>query len=519
MLEAAASIGVIAGSIFIMYEAIKKMATLGVEEYAIGMAAIAGALILIVFITNAMGPQSLAAAGAIAVMAGALWILSEVFLRMQDLEWKQVGIGLAIIAGTLLILAVAGYVMAPIVPVLIALGIAMGLMGLGALAFGAGLFLAALGLIAISGSAYAIAAAIPVVGNAVIEILPRLAAAFAEAIASFIIVLAEKAPEVMEAFKTLILEMLGSILDPEFLPKIARFVLDFITAMITEFEESGIVDKVIKAGWDILKSIIKGVEDNIQEVVDMGFGIIEEIIAGMETGIPDLLIQAKDTLISIIETIEEEVVTEENVARVVAVGITIAGNILAGITQGIIDGAKNVISTFTDLVDDVLRGGEQKAEQDSPSKRTMRMASYMIDGFVIGLETNMYKAKRAMDQFGTAIKRNLEPVVGQMAEHIEREMVFEPKITPVMDLSNIKRNTIYDSMFGIRGNLHGAKVISSVEGSHGEQAIPIGITPVAPQASPTFIQNNYSPKALDRETIYRQTRTHVAKLKEERAFG
>jgi hypothetical protein len=30
----------------------------------------------------------------------------------------------------------------------------------------------------------------------------------------------------------------------------------------------------------------------------------------------------------------------------------------------------------------------------------------------------------------------------------------------------------------------------------------------------TFIQNNYSPKALDRETIYRQTRTQVARLSE-----
>ena len=520
MLEAAAAIGVIAAAMFIMYEAIKKMATLGLDEYLIGMAAIAGALILIVFITNAMGPQSLAAAAAIAVMSLAIIGLAYAFTMMSGLEWEDVGKGLAMIAGVFLILAVAGYVMAPIVPVLLLLGAAMALIGLGAFLMGAGLLLAAIGLVAIAGSAYAIAEAIPVVGDAIIEILPRLAGAFAEAVVSFITVLAEKAPELQTAFQTLITNMFEAITSPAFLPTIFGFVLGLITAMIDEFEKSEIVNKVITAGWNILLEFIKGIEDHIQEVVDSGLGVIEEFIAGLESGIPPLLIQAKDTLMAIIETLEEEVISEENVERFIAIGLSIAGNIVAGITRGIVSGGKSVVDQFATLVDDLLLGGEQAAEEESPSKRTIRMASYMIDGLVIGLKTNMYKAVRAMEEFGTVIKRNLEPVVQLMATHIEKEMVFEPKIIPVMDLRNIKKSAI-SKLLGPGPGLLGAKVIGGIEGGHGAGASfgQLDIAPSTPATPVTFVQNNYSPTALDRETIYRQTRTHVAKLGQERTFG
>jgi hypothetical protein len=517
LIKAGIALGIMSGSLFILFEAIKKFATFGFEEFAIGMAAIGAALIVMVFTANAM-TGAMQGALAIAVMAGALWLLSEVFLRMQDLEWEEVGLGMVVIAGTLAILTVAGYLMAPIVPVLIGLGIAMALIGIGAFLMGAGLLLAATGLVAIAGSATLIAKAIPIVGDAIIEILPRLAGAFAEAIVSFITVLAEKGPELFTAFSGLIVGMLESITSPEFLPKIVGMVLGFITAMIDEFEKSGIVDKVIQAGWDILISLIKGVEDNIQEVVDAGLGVIEEFIAGLEKALPDVLVQANKTLIAFLETIEEDIASEENIARIVRIGVNIAGNILAGITRGLIDGAGDVIDQFGNIIDDVFNRGEEKAEEDSPSKRSMRMASYLIDGLVIGLKTNMYKAVRAMDEFGTVIKRNLEPVVQQMADHIEKQAIFEPVISPVLDLNKIRRSDIEKMLSPARSYNLAAAIASTGYGS-GVYTDDVGVSKTTAASGVVFQQYNYSPKALDRETIYRQTRTQLARLEEERAFG
>ncbi len=517
MIEAALAIGIIAGSILIMYEAIKKMATLGVEEYLIGMAAIGGALLLIVLITNAMGPQSLAAAGAIAIMAGAMVLLSYAFTAMAELSWADIAKGAAIIGGFLLILLVAGYLMAPIVPVLIGLGIALGLIGLGALAFGLGIFLAAAGLVALAGSAVGIAAAIRIVGAAIIDVLPGLADAFANAVINFVIVLAERGPELMTAFQGLIVGMLESITSPEFLPKIFGFVLGFITAMIDEFEKSGIVDKVITAGWNILLSIIKGVEDNIQEVVDAGLGVIEEFIAGMETGIPPLMVQASKTLITIMETLEEDVLNQENIARIIEIGMSIAGNIIAGIIQGIRDGAVNVWATFTDLIGGLFDSGEEEAESDSPSKRAWRLSAGIIDGILLGLTDNMFKVDRAMHEFGNSIKRNLEPVVQQMADYIDREAIFEPVISPVLDLSKM-RNLDIEKLFPSTKAYAVAAAIATTGQPVAGYTSELGISETQP-AGVNFNQYNYSPKALDREALYRQTRTQLAKLEEERAFG
>jgi hypothetical protein len=511
------AIGIISGSLFLLAEAVEKWAGMDNKDIIKGLITIGVALGIMVLALRLAGPTALPASIAIGVMSLAILALAAAFTILGELDIEQVKIGMLVIAGVLGILTVAGYLMAPIVPVLIGLGLAMLLIGLGGLALGAGLFLAAIGLTAIAGSAYAIAAAIPVVGDAVIEIIPRLAGAFAEAVVSFITVLAEKTPELMEAFKTLILEMMKAITDEEFMPKIFRMVLDFVSAMVTQFQESKIINKLVQAGWDVLKGIIKGVEDNIQDIVDSGLGIIENFIKGIEEGGIPLMIQAKDTLMTFIETIEDEILTQENIRRMTEVGVSIAGNILAGVTQGLIDGARNVIDTFGDVIDDLLNEGEDRAEESSPSRRTIRLASYMIDGLVIGLKTNMFKAIRAMSEFGNVIKRNLEPVVQQMADYIEKEAIFEPVISPVLDLSKIRRSDI-DKLLPSGASYQMAAAIAASGRSNGSyDRQPYSSERQA--GAVIFEQNNYSPKALDRETIYRQTRTQLAKLKEERAFG
>jgi len=501
-----------------MYEAIKKMALLGIEEYLKGMAAITIALLIIAGITKVMGPQSLAAAGAIAIISGAMVILAYALGMLAEIRWQSLLKGLLVIAAFFGIIGLAGYLLGPVVPVLLALGIAIGLIGLAAFGFGLGIFLAATGLVLLAGSAYAIAAAIRVVGSAIIDVLPGLADAFANAVINFVLVLAERGPELMTAFQGLIVGMLESITSPEFLPKIFGFVLGFITAMIDEFEKSEIVDKVITAGWNILLSIIKGVEDNIQEVVDAGLGVIEEFIAGMETGIPPLMVQASKTLITIMETLEEDVLNQENVARIIEIGISIAGNIIAGIIQGIKDGAVNVWGTMTDLIGGLFDSGNEEADSDSPSKRAWRLSKDIIDGLVLGLTDNMSEVDRAMRNFGNSIKRNLEPVVQEMANYIDREAVFSPVISPVLDLSKMRARDIEKLFPSTKAYAVAAAIATTGQPVVAGYTSELGISETQP-AGVRFNQYNYSPKALDREAIYRQTRTQLAKLKEERAFG
>jgi len=123
-----------------------------------------------------------------------------------------------------------------------------------------------------------------------------------------------------------------------------------------------------------------------------------------------------------------------------------------------------------------------------------------------------------MYDFGNSIKRNLEPVVQEMADYIDREAIFEPVISPVLDLSKM-RNLDIEKLFPSTKAYAVAAAIATTGQPVAGYTSGLGISETQPVGSVIFEQNNYSPKALDREAIYRQTRTQLAKYKEERAFG
>ncbi len=104
-----------------------------------------------------------------------------------------------------------------------------------------------------------------------------------------------------------------------------------------------------------------------------------------------------------------------------------------------------------------------------------------------------------------------------LIDDLERSPEFRPVISPVLDLDNINRGVAK-----LQRTTYASGILSAVayEQGGGYAVAPMGITDSVSTTQPiTFIQHNHSPKALDRETIYRQTRTQLAKLKEERSFG
>ena len=70
----------------------------------------------------------------------------------------------------------------------------------------------------------------------------------------------------------------------------------------------------------------------------------------------------------------------------------------------------------------------------SPSRAMKKIGSYYGEGAVIGLASWIDEAKNTGEQFGQAI---LDAV--DMAQGLDEQPVYEPKIRPVMDLSNVDK--------------------------------------------------------------------------------
>jgi hypothetical protein len=496
-----ASLGVLAmsGALIVMSIAVRRFSDLSWEELLRGLAGLGVALLLVVVAANLMS-GALAGAFAILVMSIALVALAGALHLMSTLTWEELLIGLAAIAGVFIILGVAGALLTPVIPTLLLLGVAMLLIGAGAALFGVGIFLAATGLVALAGAAVAIGAAIGIVGEAIIKILPRLGAAIAEALVNFLVTIAENMPTIIEAFKDIILGMIGALV--ELIPEMVGAVLDLLTAVLERIAES--LPDLIQAGYDILLAFIQGIEDNIADVVAAGLGVLTEFMVGLEEGIPELVDQAFSTLLTFLEAIADAI--EEYMPQIVDAGLRIGEGIIDGLVQAITGGLGAVKDAVFAIARAALEALGLGFLWSSPSKKTYEIGEGFVEGFILAVIDGIAKTKAAMAKFAETAQDGIRPLV----DVIDDELEFNPVITPVLDLDNVMAGVAmldksFDNSRVLAQLSYEGELATKEDSIRGVNGSDNGVT---------FIQHNYSPKALDRETIYRQTRTQVARLSE-----
>lgn len=506
LLQAAVGILIISAALYVMAGAIKVFSMFTDEQLIKGLLAMAAALGIIA-IASFLMQGALPAALAIITMSVAMLIMAGALKVLSTLSWEQLALALAAIAGVLIILGIAGYLLAPAVPVLIGLGIAMALIGVGALLMGLGLFLAAAGLVAIAGSAVGIAQAIRVVGGAIIDILPDLAIALAEAMTNFILTIAERSGEIVEAFLDIIRAMIGGVVT--LIPEIVAAIYDLVTAILETIAEK--LPDLIQAGYDILLAFLEGIGDNMAEVVEMGLYILTEFLAGIESGIPDLIDQAFRLILTFLESIEAAI--DEYLDDIILAGIMIGKAIIDGVANAIRDGAPQIKAAVWHLVQVALDALNLGFLTGSPSRKTYEVGVWFIQGIENALYDKRKDLEDSVSNIADAAVDALKPMLDAMSEEIDQTLELEPVIRPVVDFEEVERGAAnlygivptlaYSMASGISQDVgHFARVSDTTDltaGTSGEERV-------------TFIQNNYSPKALDRATIYRQTKTQVAKL-------
>lgn len=508
---AAIAITIMSAALLILQKAIELFGRMKWEEIIRGLVAVGGALLILVLAANLM-TGAITGAFATIIMAGAILILAAALKVLSSLTWGELLIALVALAATFVILGLAAAILTPLLPSLIVLGIAMALIGAGALLLGAGLALAALGLVLIAGSAAAIAAAIGLVGGAIIQILPKLAEAIAQAFVNFITVIAENGPVIVEGFRTIILGFITAI--GELIPEIVIVIMDMIQALLDAIAER--LPDLVQRGYDILTELMSGIADNIAEVVALGLEVLTEFINGLEDGIPDLVDSAFSLILTFLESINEAV--EEYQPLIVEAGLEIGINMVEGTIKGLLDSIPKVASAIGNLVDRAIAAFTGGFESNSPSRVTYRIAEDVVQGFVNGVRSRTRQARRTMESLALDAQESFRPIISAIASEIDSGLDFRPEITPVLSMGE------FESSVGRLNSLFaGSSILAELEARSrtvGSNDIGTGsVSDSGGEGSVTFVQNNYSPKALDRTAIYRDTKTHVAQLNYRRTFG
>ena len=181
-----------------------------------------------------------------------------------------------------------------------------------------------------------------------------------------------------------------------------------------------------------------------------------------------------------------------------------------GLAKGIQQGLPAAESAGQSIAETVNTSFEHGEGINSPSKVFMKYGEYLLQGLAIGIEDNSYLAKESTGNMANMMSAMFSDAVANISELANDEMNLDPVIRPVIDMSDV-----YESAGKIDAALSTDKAvsISAVEKAKADAMNTQNASSEQTPGSQTFYQYNYSPKALSRLEIYRQTRNQFAMIK------
>lgn len=587
MIATALGMTILAAAMFLLVEVISRLGELDTEVLTKGLTAMGGALLAIGVAVKLFPPTMLVSAAALVVVAGALYLLSKVLEDMGKMSWEVIGKGLGVLAVSLLILGVAltamtgtivgsaalliaaaalliltpvlttlgkmkiselviamlalsavfvilgvaGALMTPVVPTLLALGIAMQSIGAGMALFGVGLlsFSTGLSVLAVSGAAGAIAL-VAVVGT-LLGLIPLIIQVLADSLIVLATGIIAATPVVGEAVLGLLLELLRIIIEiippleialtdlllaiirviVAVTPDLVAAVLLLLTTLLQSLADS--LPDIIQAGYDILLGLLKGIADNIGEVLITGYDIIIAVIAAITEKIPDIIQAGWDLIVSFIEGMADGI--DENMVPLMAAVTHLITSIIEGLVKGVVELGPKFIASIVQLAKDAIAAAIDIFISDSPSKVFTDIGASLPQGLVVGVKKFAGRVRHAVENLGEDAISSMKNALSRVRDVVDIDLDLAPRIRPVIDLTDVRSGgREIDKLFRRRRiNILPAVAASAITAGNMVRHGPIGERVREPGVTYSFTQNNTSPKALSRLDIYRQTRNQLLTLK------
>lgn len=242
---------------------------------------------------------SLKGSAALVVAASALAIVAPALVLMGSLSLASIGKALLAIAGSFTVLGVAGALLTPVIPAILALSGAMALIGLAVLGIGTGLFAAGAGLSALAvgittlagvtvGAAASIASSLFIIGSSLLSLLPLFIEKIGEGIVAFCVAIGNGADAIGESFRKIFVVVVDVILTTlvEYTPKIVELLLDFLIEVLNALAAR--MPELFSAITNFVGALFKSIGDAIRaidtETMLQDLGIIA-LITGLIVGL------------------------------------------------------------------------------------------------------------------------------------------------------------------------------------------------------------------------------------------
>lgn len=195
------------------------------------------------------------------------------------------------------------------------------------------------------------------------------------------------------------------------------------------------------------------------------------------------------------------------------------------VCMGVITGLKNnqsaVSAAAAAVAAQALAAAKAELEIKSPSRKFAEVGKYADEGLISGLLAYARRVSDAASDVGRTALDGLRNSIARISAVVNDEMDTTPVIRPVIDLTKVhsgigELNGMVASTRGMTlsvANSNANAISRSMNNQNGAQVV--NETPTQKGDSIiSFVQNNYSPTALSRKEIYRQTNNQFSAARE-----
>lgn len=355
----------------------------------------------------------------------------------------------------------------------------------------------------------------------VIDMMPQIVETVRVVLTNLLQMVIDMTPLIVDAFITVMQGILDSIVT--LTPSVVDAVIAVCTGILNAI--STLTPQVVQTGVDMVMALVNGIVNLIPQLVDAGMRLIIGILDGISRNIGQVITKGADVIVNFLQGIQQNIgrVADEGFKTVIAFidGLSSAirtnsgrlresarslgWEIINGLTGGLAERAGNALAKAAEVGSSVINKIKETMGINSPSKYTTEFGKFLVDGLVIGQERNLSHAERTADKLGT---RTLGAINAAISSGID-DLSFEPVVTPVMDLSNVKKG------FGDISRYSNVGMTTSGYANNYASSAATKPVEVSNVTNLNFTQNNTSPKSLNNIEIYRNTKNTLAMLKRE----
>lgn len=428
-LISAAAILVVAASLQLIVNALQDMAKMSWSEIGKSLVELAGALLII---ANSMllMVEALPGAAALLVVTASLLLLLPVLIAFGNMSWEEIGKGLLMLAGVFVVIGLAGLALAPLTPVLLALGAAILLLGLGVLAAGAGVLLFASALTALSVAGAVGAAAMTAIVTGLIGLIPTVMKELGLGIVAFAGVISTAGPAITKAITVVLLALISAI--AILTPKIVNTLLSLLLQLLNALAKY--VPKMVDAGLRLITGILTGIANNISKVVAAATNVVVNFINSLGKSSGKIIQAGAAFIVTFINGVATAV--RNNSKPLGDAGANLGTAIVEGMISGMGAGISRIATEAANMGSAAIHAAKHILDSHSPSKEFIKIGNDVNNGFVIGLMGN----KGQIDAAFNTLRSQLSTAINDSAKSMESLQSKLSKLTHARhkDTSEIK---------------------------------------------------------------------------------